>query len=133
MALITRRRFGLSRGFSLIELMVVLVVMAILITATISRYSSAKQRFYDATMKSDLKGAMTSMEDYRILRGELPADAATLEATTGFTLSSRVALEEFNRRVVCDETSVRIKVSHPNCDNAWFVDYPALGSTIDSE
>ena len=86
-----------SRGFTLIELMIVVVVIGILATIGAANFSSARQRSIDAAMKSDLHHAMTALEDYRIQMWDLPAAASTFAAITGFPLSPGVRKSSWSR------------------------------------
>ena len=52
------------RGFSLIELFVVMVVIAILVAFAIPRYHEYKHRYYLATMVTDLRNLATTEEAY---------------------------------------------------------------------
>ncbi|HXY31441.1 MAG TPA: prepilin-type N-terminal cleavage/methylation domain-containing protein [Gemmatimonadaceae bacterium] len=52
------------RGFSLVELFVVLVVIGVLVGLAIPRYHSFKHRFYVAVMVSDLRNLASDEEAY---------------------------------------------------------------------
>lgn len=51
-------------AFTLIELLVVVVVIGILASIAIARYSSVKQRAYVASMQNDLRNIVTAQEIY---------------------------------------------------------------------
>ncbi|MGK2960765.1 MAG: type IV pilin protein [Gemmatimonadaceae bacterium] len=51
-------------GFTLIELMIVIVIIGILSAKTIPKYSRSKERIYVTTMKSDLRTLATFQESY---------------------------------------------------------------------
>ena len=53
-----------SRGFTLIELMMVMVIIGILVTVLIPRWASARDRAYVAAMTSDLRNLATAEESY---------------------------------------------------------------------
>jgi prepilin-type N-terminal cleavage/methylation domain-containing protein len=53
-----------ARGFTLIELMIVIVIIGILATMAILNYTSSKQKSYEAQMKSDLRNLATAEEAY---------------------------------------------------------------------
>lgn len=52
------------RGFTLIELMIVIVIIGILATMAILNYTSSKQKTYEASMKADLRNLATAEEAY---------------------------------------------------------------------
>ncbi|HEX4634016.1 MAG TPA: prepilin-type N-terminal cleavage/methylation domain-containing protein [Gemmatimonadales bacterium] len=52
------------RGFTLIELMIVIVIIGILATMAILNYTTSKQKSYEAQMKSDLRNLATAEEAY---------------------------------------------------------------------
>jgi len=53
-----------KQGFTLIELMVVLVVIGILVAVLIPRWANSRDRAFQAAMKSDLRNLATAEESY---------------------------------------------------------------------
>jgi prepilin-type N-terminal cleavage/methylation domain-containing protein len=53
-----------SRGFTLIEMMMVVVIIGILVTIMIPRFANTKEKALVVTMKSDLKNFATAEESY---------------------------------------------------------------------
>jgi prepilin-type N-terminal cleavage/methylation domain-containing protein len=52
-------------GYSLIELLVVMVIMAILVSAGLAFHFGARERAADATAKSNIRTAVPAIEAYR--------------------------------------------------------------------
>ena len=52
------------KGFTLIELMIVIVIVGILCAITIPKFANAKQRTYLTSMRSDLRNLATYQEMY---------------------------------------------------------------------
>ena len=52
------------KGFTLIEIMIVVVIIGILAAIAIPKFGSVKEKAYLATMKSDLRNLATAEESY---------------------------------------------------------------------
>ncbi|MDN5274407.1 MAG: ral secretion pathway protein [Candidatus Saccharibacteria bacterium] len=56
---------GMQKGFTVIELVIVIVVIGILATIGILSYGSAQKKAYDASVQSDLESISGELEAYR--------------------------------------------------------------------
>ncbi len=59
-------------GFTIVEIIVVIVVIGILATVTAVSYSGWNKRIIETQIKSDLKGAASAMESYRNFNNNYP-------------------------------------------------------------
>lgn len=78
-----------SRGFSLIELLVAIAIIAILAAIAIPQFIAYRQRAVDDQMRSDLKNAATAMESYFADKQVYPTTVAAIRAV-GFNQTSGV-------------------------------------------
>lgn len=81
------------KGFTLIEVMIVMVILSILCAITIPRFANTKQRTYVTAMKADLRNLATYQEMYAadslgnyfsgdgLAQGFHPSQSVTVTAT----------------------------------------------------
>ena len=81
-----------QKGFTLVELMVVMAIIAILATAGISSYGSYIKRARDTARFSDLKAIETALISYQTVNGRYP-ETSDDEANPRSVIS---ALKEFD-------------------------------------
>lgn len=72
-----------KKGFSLIELMIVVAVMAILSTVGFFAYNNFQKSAKDAKRQSDLKTIATAVQAYYTDNGKFPTSAGAQAGTTG--------------------------------------------------
>jgi general secretion pathway protein G len=70
-------------GFTIVELLVVIVVIAILAAITVVAYNGIQARARDNIRYADAKAIMKALELYRIDKGVYPPHAGTVTATCG--------------------------------------------------
>lgn len=64
-------------GFTIVELLIVIVVIGILAAITIVAYNGIQQRGRDAQRVSDISNIMKSLEAYKVLNGVYPVATST--------------------------------------------------------
>ena len=72
----------LRRGFTLVELLIVIIIIAVLAAVAIPKFASSSGRSKDSSLKSNLKIVRNAIEMFRADTGLTPATLADLAATT---------------------------------------------------
>jgi general secretion pathway protein G len=65
-------RSGKKKGFTLVELLVVLAILALLLTLAVPRYFNGIERAKEATLKQDLNTLRESIDKYYADTGRYP-------------------------------------------------------------
>lgn len=80
---------NLSRGFTIVELLIVIVVIGILAAISIVAYNGIQNRAYDQTVTADLNGIAKGFEMYRTDNpgGTYPLNALTAIPNPDFTFA----------------------------------------------
>jgi prepilin-type N-terminal cleavage/methylation domain-containing protein len=68
-----------ERGFTIVELLIVIVVIAILAAISIVAYNGIQNRANDSAVQSDLANFAKKIQVYRVYNDEYPATAAQLD------------------------------------------------------
>lgn len=79
---------GDRRGFTIVELLIVIVVIAVLASVSVSAFSGVQQRTRDARRVSDMQAIVKALEMYKTQTGSYPA-ASTTNTITGWEVSSK--------------------------------------------
>lgn len=64
---------NMKRGFTLVELLIVIAIMGILTSITVSQFVTAKKKANDVSRKSDLNGISKALQMYFADYGVMPA------------------------------------------------------------
>ena len=74
----TDYRLRAQRGFTLLELLVVMTIIGILAAIAVPALKNSPQRAREATLKEDLFAMRSVIDQYHGDKGNYPADLATL-------------------------------------------------------
>lgn len=69
-----RGRERTNRGFTIVELLIVIVVIAILASITIVAYNGIQKRAQDSNRLADARTILTALEQYRLFYGTYPEE-----------------------------------------------------------
>ncbi len=81
-----------NRGFTLIDLLIVVVIIGILAAIAIPKFSNTKGKAYTATMKGDLRNLAVAQEAYfydtaTYYSGAIPSAILTHNLSTGVSIT----------------------------------------------
>ncbi len=85
------------RGFTIVELLIVIVVIGILAAIVIVAYNSISRRAIESSIKADLKTAGTTLESEKTTSGSYPLTAAAANNGAGLKSSGANSLTYFSR------------------------------------
>lgn len=69
---------GKQTGFTFVELMVVMAIVALLLTVALPRYFAGHERAKEAVLKEDLQVMREAIDQYYVDKGQYPASLSTL-------------------------------------------------------
>jgi prepilin-type N-terminal cleavage/methylation domain-containing protein len=104
-------------GFSLVEVLVVIAFIAVLAAIAVPHFASVTERAHDATVKSDVRNAMSAEEEHYDAFGEYVEFTATDQervSPPGYSPSAGVTIE-----ATLIDGGVRIVGSHPAAASTW--------------
>lgn len=82
------KRNTISTGFTIVELLIVVVVIAILAAITVVAYTNFQNRAYDSAVQSDLAAIAKKLEVARVDLGHYPQSASEFPDGFKFTKSA---------------------------------------------
>ena len=120
-----------EKGFTLIELMIVLAIIGILSTIAVPSFLSYRSKAFDTTAKADLKNVMKFLDFYYLENDTYPATSDDLLAA-GVNLSKDVSFTKYTIGTFGDgQPTVHIHIQHSSSSNVWHANYPKEGDQIE--
>ena len=107
----------IKKGFTLIEMLIVIVIIGILMAALIPRLTSAKGRANDTARKADLQQLATALVAYQIDHGSFPDVRGSIDCISGLLITagmSSIPTDPTSTRTVNGFTSPT-----SNCTTPW--------------
>lgn len=95
-------------GFTIVELLLVIVIIAILAAIVTVAYNGIRSQAVDAAIKTDLKNASTHLASYYSLQGSYPADDSAFPKSDGTTYT----YHQTDSTTFCLEASSGARVWH---------------------
>jgi len=83
--MVHRRISSLPRGFTLVELLIVIVILAVLAAIAIPRFMNSGSRSKEASLHGDLKLCRNAIQTFQNDTSAYPASISDLTATTAPT------------------------------------------------
>ncbi len=114
-----------DRGFTIIELLIVVVIVGLLATIVIPKFNGVRQRGYNSAALADLHSAALAIEEYVTYNYVLPDENQLM--ASGFALSGDVSFTTFDIRDPGDPENARVHmhIEHQGSDHYYHYEYPA--------
>jgi type IV pilus assembly protein PilA len=119
--MLTKMRTRDEKGFTLIELMIVIAIIGILAAIAIPQFSAYRQRSYNSAAEADLRNAATAQEAYFVDNSTYCSTTPTLIGPTyGLYLSNKVAF----RIGAAGNQTYRMYAYHPSGSHSYIIRGP---------
>lgn len=104
MLILTRKNS--PNGFTVVELLIVIVVIAILAAITLVTYAGIQQQAAGVTLQPDLHNAATQLELTKQTQGEYPNDESSLQKSQGTTFQYTSSGQSYCLSATSDRSGV---------------------------
>lgn len=111
-------------GFTLIELMITTVILAILASLAIPRFQGMREKAGDSAALGVLSNMSKALESYFTVNYQFPADPDDL-LEYGYSPSDGVTLTQYTLETVAGQASVHFHLEHAASTNYFHHRWPA--------
>jgi type IV pilus assembly protein PilA len=115
-----------EKGFTLIELMIVIAIIGILAAIAIPQFSAYRKRSYNASANADLRNAATAQEAYYV---DAKTYAANVDMLTGATYGLYTTEDVQVRVMGADTGGYTMTAFHSSGDRTYSIAGP--GGSVD--
>jgi general secretion pathway protein G len=106
-----------QKGFTIIELLVVIVIIGILVALTLPNLFAAQARGRDTDRKNELKNVQQKLESYFNDNGAYPADFTAAQADAGVTADETTGPRADNYTYVSDTDTYTLSATMENAND----------------
>lgn len=92
-----------ARGFTIVELLIVIVVIAVLSSISVMAYNGIQQRARDSDRRNDIATIIKAMENYHTIHGRYPASGGSTSINPAWSTTSDASWQ-----TIADELSSTI-------------------------